>query len=90
MEILLRIIKDKNISFEIKRYSNGRCSSILYADDCGWVDQYRKKETVHSILVNEIKKVKAKIKEKKKHRPLSWVLLELKKARIKESQLTLF
>lgn len=90
MEIILKIIKDKNISFEIKRYSNGRCSSILYADDCGWVDQYRKKETVYGIIVNEIKKIEAKIKEKKKHKPLKWILYELKKARIKESQLTLF
>lgn len=90
MEILLTIRKDKHISFEIKKYKDGRSSTTLYANDCGWVNQYRKKETVHDIIVNEIKKIKTKMKEKKKDKSLSWLLSELKKARIKESQLTLF
>lgn len=90
MVTLLKINNGKYISIKITKSKEGRLSSCVYSNNCGWVDQYRNGETIYQVIVNEIKTIKAKLKEKKKDASLKWLLLELNKQRLNQSQLKLF
>jgi hypothetical protein len=87
---IFKVSKDKHISFELSKHTNNRMSTCLWSDTMGYVDQYKKGETINEVLVNEIKTIKRKIKEHPKEKALKWLLSEVKKKRVEYSQLTLF
>jgi len=90
METVFKVENGKHISFELTKHEQGRMSTCLWSDTMGYVDQYKKGETIAEVLVNEIKTIKRKIKENPKERALKWLLSEVKKKRVEYSQLTLF
>jgi hypothetical protein len=91
MERVFKVENGKHISFELSKYHNEtRLSTCLWSDTLGYVDQYKKGETINDVLVNEIKTIKRKIKENPKEKALKWLLSEVKKKRVEYSQLTLF
>lgn len=90
MESIFKVENGKHISFELSQHYEGRLSTCLWSDTLGYVDQYRNGETINDVLVNEIKTIKAKIKDNPKEKALKWLLSEVKKKRVEYSQLTLF
>jgi hypothetical protein len=91
MERVFKVENGKRISFELSKYANEtRLSTHLACEILGYVDQYRKGETISDVLTNEINTIKLKIKENPKEKALKWLLSEVKKKRVEYSQLTLF
>lgn len=92
MEIIKYRDQNKNLGFEIRKLKSGRIQFVIYSDSFnGWVSHYPKDKTLHEILVKEIKTLKTvRKKNKNKDKSMNWLVLELSKERINESQLTLF
>ena len=89
MQTIFKVENGKHVSYELKQYPNGCFSTTLYSDTLGYAGPV-KGLTIPEVLSNEIKVIKEKIKSHPKEIALRWILSEVKKQRIEQSQLSLF
>jgi hypothetical protein len=92
MEIIKYRDQNKNLGFEIRKLKTRRIQFVVYSDSFnGWISCYKENTTLHEIIVKEIKALKTvRKKNKKRDKSMDWLVLELQKERVNESQLTLF
>jgi len=92
MEIIKYRDQNKKLGFEIRKLKTNKIQFVVYSDSFnGWLSSYKESTMLHDIIIKEIKTLKiVRKKNKNRDKSLDWIILELQKERVKQSQLTLF